>query len=59
MLYLIAGVLILAYVVVAVLVARFCGVNRGWEEAVDDVTDDEIVDFGGGHHHKPLPTRRV
>jgi hypothetical protein len=38
--YLVAAALILAYVVLAVVVARFCGVNRGWEEAVDDIPEE-------------------
>ena len=40
MMYLVAAALILAYVVLAVVVARFCGVNRGWEEAVDDIPEE-------------------
>jgi hypothetical protein len=40
MMYLVGAALVLAYVVLAVVVARFCGVNRGWEEAVDDIPEE-------------------
>ncbi|MFN0152580.1 MAG: hypothetical protein ACKVU1_17900 [bacterium] len=40
MMYVVAFALVLAYVILAVVVARFCGVNRGWEEAVDDMPED-------------------
>lgn len=37
---LVVGALIVAYVILAIVVARFCGVNRGWEEAVDEIPDE-------------------
>jgi hypothetical protein len=40
MAWILVSTLVLAYAVLAVVVARFCGVNRGWEEAVDDIPDE-------------------
>jgi hypothetical protein len=51
---LLGAALVLAYVVLAVVVARFCAVNRGWEEAVDEMPDE--VPFPGGRTDGP--TRR-
>lgn len=42
--YLVGAALVVAYVILAVVVARFCGVNRGWEEAVDEIPSE--VPFG-------------
>jgi hypothetical protein len=50
--YLVAAALILAYVVLAVVVARFCGVNRGWEEAVDDIPEE--IPFGTNPNVGPV-----
>jgi len=54
MMYLVAFALVLAYVILAVVVARFCGVNRGWEEAVDDIPDE----FPFGENPSVVPARK-
>ncbi len=46
MMLLLGAALVFAYVILAVVVARFCAVNRGWEEAVDEIPDE--VPFPGG-----------
>ncbi len=40
MLLLLGAGLVIGYVILAIAVARFCAVNRGWEEAVDQIPDD-------------------
>jgi hypothetical protein len=45
MMLLLGAAMVFAYVILAVVVARFCAVNRGWEEAVDEMPDE--VPFTG------------
>lgn len=40
MMLLLGAVLLAGYLVLAVAVARFCAVNRDWEEAIDQIPDD-------------------
>jgi hypothetical protein len=39
--------LLIGYIVLAIVVARFCAVNRGWEDALDQMPDDfPFVEIG-------------
>jgi hypothetical protein len=40
MMLLLGAGLVVGYVILAIAVARFCAVNRGWEEAIDQIPED-------------------
>ena len=40
MMFLLGAGLVIGYIVLAVVVARFCAVNREWEEALDELPED-------------------
>jgi hypothetical protein len=55
MMIIVGAALVLAYVVLAIVVARFCGVNRDWEEAVDEMPDEFPFEERRESGAKPRP----
>lgn len=51
MMLLLGAVLVVGYLILAIAVARFCAVNRGWEDAIDQIPED--LPFGGGQVQGP------